>query len=250
VKKGITVTLTVSDGPGQGIVPDVAGDGRRAAYKALRAAGFKVTEREQNDDTVKKDHVISTSPPVNSQFDRGQTVISVVSLGPSKVAVPQLVGSTQDEAQAAADDAGLKLKVTEQDSTDKDPGTVLAQDQAEGTMVAKGTVIGITVAKKPDATAVPDVTGKTASDAVTDLSGAGFKVVQKQQDVATPDQDGVVLKQDPAAPKKLKPGQTVTITIGSFNPDLNPEPGTTGTTPTTTGTTTTGTTPTTTGTTP
>jgi serine/threonine-protein kinase len=250
VEKGITVTLTVSEGPGQGVIPDVSGKGRKAAYKALRAAGFKVTEREQNDDTVPKDHVIGTSPPVNSQFDRGQAVISIVSLGPPKVTVPQFTGQTEDEAQAAADEAGLKLQVTKQESTDRDPGTVLSQDRTAGSTISKGATVGIVVAKAPATTAVPDVTGKSDNDAVSELSGAGFKVVQKSKDVATPDEDGVVLSQSPSPPKKLKPGQTVTIVVGSFNPDLNPEPGTTTTTPTTTTPTTTTPTTTTPGTTP
>jgi beta-lactam-binding protein with PASTA domain len=74
--------------------------------------------------------------------------------------------------------------------------------------------------------------------------------VQRSKDVATSDEDGVVLSQSPAPPKKLKPGQTVTIVVGSFNPDLTPEPGTSTTTPTTTTPTTTTPTTTTPGTTP
>jgi beta-lactam-binding protein with PASTA domain len=100
--------------------------------------------------------------------------------------------------------------------------------------VTKGALVTITVAKKPAATAVPDVTGKSAADAVSELSGAGFKVVQKTKDVPTADQDGVVLGQDPAAPEKLKSGQTVTITIGNYVAPVTPTtPTPTPTTPTT-----------------
>jgi beta-lactam-binding protein with PASTA domain/predicted Ser/Thr protein kinase len=238
--KGATIRLTVSDGPGQGQVPDVTDHGRKTAFKELKAAGFKVSEREENSDTVKKDHVIGTIPDRGTPFERGQTVISIVSLGPGKVAVPQLVGGTRDEAEAALDDAGLKVAVTQQESEDKDPDTVLQQDPPAGQMITKGSKVTIVVAKKPDATVVPNVVGKSDSDAVSELSGAGFKVVQQQEPVDTPDQDGQVLKQSPEAPTKLKAGQTVTITVGSFDPNLDPEPGTTstGTTTTTTGTTT------------
>ncbi|MCW3038237.1 MAG: pknB [Solirubrobacterales bacterium] len=241
---GSTVTLTISSGPGEGRVPDVQNLGRRAAFKKLRAAGFKVTEREQNDDVIRKDHVIQTIPAAGVPLTRGQEVISVVSLGPSKVAVPSVVGKTQDEAETALTGAGLKADVTEQEAADKDPGTVLAQDVAGGTMLSKGATVTLTVAKAPETKEVPDVTGKTDDEAVSELSGAGFKVVQEQQPVTTPDDDGKVLAQSPAAPKKLKPGQTVTITIGSFDPNLNPEPDpTTPTTPTAPTTPTTPTTP-------
>ena len=46
---------------------------------------------------------------------------------------------------------------------------------------------------------------------------------QQSQDVPTPDGDGVVLEQSPAGGKKAKKGSKVTIVVGKFNPDLNPE---------------------------
>ena len=48
-----------------------------------------------------------------------------------------------------------------------------------------------------------------------------------------------MLEQSPTGGKKAKKGSTVTIVVGKFNPDLNPEGGTT----TGGGTTSTGTTP-------
>ena len=58
---------------------------------------------------------------------------------------------------------------------------------------------------------------------------------QQTREVDTPDGDGVVIEQSPAAGTKAKKGSKVTIVVGKFNPDLNPEGGTT--TGTTTGTT-------------
>ncbi|WP_354699763.1 Serine/threonine-protein kinase PrkC [Paraconexibacter sp. AEG42_29] len=248
--EGATVRLTVSSGPGTGQVPDVTDFGRRKAFKALQAAGYKVVEREQNDDEIAKDHVISTNPPARTSLERGQEVTSIVSLGPAEVGVPQVVGLTREAAESALDDAGLKATVTEQESEDKEPGIVLSQGTPATTEVEKGSSVAIVVAKAPEATEVPNVIGKSGTDAGAELAAAGFKVVQNVEPVDSPDDDDKVLKQSPGSPKKLKEGQTVTVTIGSFDPNLDPEPGTTstgGTTPTppTTGTTTTtpGTTP-------
>ncbi|MCW2958432.1 MAG: pknB [Solirubrobacterales bacterium] len=242
--KGDTITLTISAGPGEGRVPEVADMGRRAANKALVAAGFKVQEREQPDDTIRKDHVIETIPGAGTSLEKGETVVVVVSSGPGKVAVPSVVGRTQDQAESDLTALGLKVESVEQESEDAEAGRVLAQDRPAGTEVTKGTTVKITVAKKPEATDVPSVVGKSVGDAVSELSGAGFKVVQRTEDVTTPDEDGTVLSQSPAG-GRAKPGSTVTITIGNFNPPLNPEPA-----PTTTTTPTTPTTPTTTTTTP
>ncbi len=240
-KKGSTITLTISAGPGEGRVPDVVDLGRRAANRELVKAGFKVTEREQPDDTIRKDHVIETNPGPGSQLEKGQTVTVIVSAGPGRVTVPGVVGQMQDQAESALTDAGLKVQITEQETTDKEEGRVLAQDRPAGTEVTKGSIVRLTVAKKPDSSPVPDVVGKSAGDAVSDLSGAGFKVVQRQRDVTDPDQDGTVLSQSPSG-GTAKPGSTVTITIGNFNPPLDPEPNPT---PPTTSTSSTPTTPTT-----
>ncbi len=228
--KGDTITLTVSSGPGQARVPDVTNMGRRAANRALVDAGFKVTEREEADDTIRKDRVIETTPGPGVPLDKGETVTAVISTGPGDVSVPSVVDQTQEEAQAILRDAELKVKVVEQESA-KDEGTVLSQDPAGGTMVTKGDTVTIMVAATPSTKAVPDVTGKSASNAVSDLSGAGFKVVQRSRDVKSADDDGVVVAQNPTAGKKLKPGDTVTITVGSFTAPTPTTP--TSTTPTT-----------------
>ncbi len=60
------------------------------------------------------------------------------------------------------------------------------------------------------------------------------------EDVDTLGQDGKVIKQSPTPDGgKVDRGSTVTITVGRFDPELNPEPGTPTTTTTTPSTTTT-----------
>jgi eukaryotic-like serine/threonine-protein kinase len=106
---------------------------------------------------------------------------------------------------------------------------VLAQDPAGGTQADDGSTVALTVAKEASQVAVPDVTGEDVAAAVGRLSAEGFTIDQKSKDVATPDGDGVVIEQSPKS-GKAKKGSKVTITVGKFNPDLNPE-GTTTTTP-------------------
>ena len=233
-KKGSTVHLTVSSGPGQAAVPSVSGLGRRAAARKLVRAGFKVAEIEQNDDTVKKDHVIETRPAEGTPLDRGLTVTLVVSSGPQQVTVPDETGKTLDDARNDLENAGFKVSVTRQESTQA-PDTVLSQNPASGGQAPKGSTVTLTVAKAPSTATVPDVTGKQDTDAVTALQDAGFKVNITRQDTQNLDEDGVVLSQDPAAGKSKKTGSTVKIVVGRFNPNLQGDGGTT--TPTTTPTT-------------
>jgi eukaryotic-like serine/threonine-protein kinase len=237
-KKGSTVTLTVSAGPQQVSVPQVVGLTVSSARGRLQKAGLDASEREENSDTVAQGRVISVSPPEGQKVDKGSSVTLVVSSGKPQVEVPDVVGKSFDEAQSTLQAAGFKVTRADKES-DKSPGTVLSQNPKSGGRIDSGSTIALTVAKEPSQVPVPDVTGEDAPAAIAALSGQGFVIDQQSKDVPTPDGDGVVLEQSPAGGKKAKKGSKVTIVVGKFNPDLNPEGGTT----TGGGTTSTGTTP-------
>jgi len=237
-KKGSTVTLTVSAGPQQVSVPQVVGLTVSSARGRLQKAGLDASEREENSDTVAQGRVISVSPTEGQKVDKGSSVTLVVSSGKPQVEVPDVVGKSFDEAQSTLQAAGFKVTRVDKES-DKSAGTVLSQNPKSGGRIDSGSTIALTVAKEPSQVPVPDVTGEDAPAAIAALSGQGFVIDQQSKDVPTPDGDGVVLEQSPAGGKKAKKGSKVTIVVGKFNPDLNPEGGTT----TGGGTTSTGTTP-------
>jgi beta-lactam-binding protein with PASTA domain len=235
-KKGSTVTLTVSDGPEQVPVPQVVGLTVSSARARLQKAGLQPSEREENSDTVLKGKVISVSPAEGQKVDKGSSVTLVVSSGKPQADVPDVTGKSFDEAQSTLQAAGLKVTRKDKETAAKDPDIVLAQDPTGGTQVDSGTTVALTVAKAPSQVAVPDVSGEDAPAAISTLSSQGFVIDQQSRDVATPDGDGVVIEQSPTGGKKVKKGSKVTIVVGKFNPDLNPEGGTTtgdttGTTP-------------------
>jgi beta-lactam-binding protein with PASTA domain len=223
-EKGSTVTLTVSEGPGTSGVPNVLGDGRMEATKKLKDKGFKVKEQKASSDEVPENHVIDTTPSPGTLAEVGSTVTITVSTGRERVEVPKLTGLDREEATSALSDAGLKANVVEKDS-DEDPNTVLQQDPPPGTRVVAGTAVTITVAREPQQVEVPDVTGQDEGAAVNAISDAHLSARTRDKEVASPDQDGVVLRQNPSAGRKVKRGSQVIVTIGRFNPDLNPDPG-------------------------
>ncbi len=232
IDKGSTVTINISDGRAITAVPDVAGNGRRAARKALIDAGFLVDEVPTPSDSVKVDRVISQEPSGRSQAEQGTTVQILISTGPEQIAVVDVTGKSEDDARTALEGAGFKVAVEQKEDADKDPGTVLSQQPAEG-RAARGSTVTITVAIEPKQIAVPDVVGRSQNSATKTLSGAGFEVAVEEATVDSPDQDGLVQKQDPAASadRKVDRGSTVTITVGRFDPELNPDPAVTTTTP-------------------
>jgi len=227
-EEGSTVTIIVSSGPGDATIPFVRGSPRAQAERRLKAAGFRVDVRREFSEDVPANRVIETSPSERSRLERGRTVTLVVSRGPRKVEVVNVVGKDRDEAERLLEAAGLQVTFTEREDADKEAGTVLQMSPAGGSEVARGTTVTLTVAKEPEQIEVPDVLGEQADDAADLIEGAGFRVRGREQKVDSPEGDNVVLEQNPPSGEKRDEGSRVTITIGRFEPEnLDPDPGAT-----------------------
>ena len=214
--EGSEVTITVSSGPGEAPVPLVQGLGADAATDRLRDAGFPSEQERRYSDTVGRGKVIGTNPAEGTSVRKGTTVTIIVSRGREQVEVPDVTGQPQADAEAALQQAGLDATVTEQEDAGADPGTVLSQDPAGGAQVAPGSSVALVVATAPADVPVPGVIDASEDDARTTLEEAGFEVRVRETDVDTPDQDGLVVDQDPAEDVAVQPGSRVTITVGRF----------------------------------
>jgi beta-lactam-binding protein with PASTA domain/tRNA A-37 threonylcarbamoyl transferase component Bud32 len=213
--EGSTVTITVSTGPGEASVPDVQGLTRANAESQLRAAGFTSRVAQVFSADVRKGRVIDTSPPQGSLIERGSSVTLRLSRGPEQAAVPDVVGETEENARSAIEAAGLRVgEVTDKETVDKDPGTVLEQSPASGNTVAKGSAVTLTVAKAPPDVTVPDVVDQTEDEARKMLEAAGFEVRVRDETVTVPTDDGIVLDQSPAGLEKRPKGSRVRIVVG------------------------------------
>jgi serine/threonine-protein kinase len=230
--EGSIVELTVSDGPGQASVPDVAGLNVKAATKALRQAGFKVARKDLTSDTVAAGDAIGTSPPAGVQVDVGTRITLLVSTGKPQVTVPDVTGQTEAAATSQLTSAGFKTSLSERESATKTAGTVISQSPGGGSTAAQGSVVALVIAKAPTQVPVPNVVGRDSATAQTLLSDAGFTVVVQSQDVTTAADDGQVINQHPTG-GKAKRGSRVTIVVGHLvtTPTTPTTPTTTPTTP-------------------
>ncbi|MGO9751733.1 MAG: Stk1 family PASTA domain-containing Ser/Thr kinase [Solirubrobacteraceae bacterium] len=261
INAGSIVTLKVSQGPGQVSVPQVQGDSKSAATKAITAAGLTVGQTlTQSSATIPAGAAIGTDPPYSTSMTIGKPVTLYISSGRALVTVPYVIGLSAGAASAQLKSDGLEVNQTSQTSNDSSQaGNVISQTPSASGTVQPGTIVTIVVAT-PTSTAtatattptvanVPNVVGDTAAAASGNLAGAGFNVKQSTEVVNKPNQDGIVTKQSPAGGSATK-GTTVTITVGKYQAPVTTtttksHTTTTPTTPTTTTpTTTTPTTPT------
>lgn len=141
VRPGTKVDLVISRGREPVALADWTGKPAAEATAALRDSGLKVTTSQAFDDTVPRGSVVSQQPGQGTVF-KNDTVRLVVSKGPRLVAVPRVVGKTQDEARAVLEKAGFTVKVT---SVFGGSGRVIAQSPAAGREVRRGSTVTIAV---------------------------------------------------------------------------------------------------------
>ena len=223
VAEGETVTITVSDGPGDGTIPSVENLTARSATRRIEAAGFRVRLRRETSGTVRKGRVIETSPEERTRLQKGRTVELVISSGPEQVQVPDVVGDSRDEARSELEAAGFEVTFEERESEDEETGTVLEQAPGADATADAGATVRLVVAKAPSMVEVPDVVGQSRGAAVTALRQAGFNPRVREERVDTPDEDGQVIDQNPAPDTERKRGATVFINVGRFEPPVEGE---------------------------
>src|SRR3954467_2280475 len=217
--KGSTVSLAVSNGPGQGLVPDVKNLPRKNAIQALNDAGFRVAEDPQPSLTVPKGLAIKTSPPANKLVQKNTEVRLFISSGPPPGPGPSVVGQDKNVATGTLQDKGFN--VTVQPVTSNQPkDRVISQNPTAGTTVDKGSRVTLLASKGPEKITVPSVVGQAQADAAATLRGVGFKVnvVKQESATATP---GNVTRQSPPGDSKAIKGSSVTIYVAKAPPSNN-----------------------------
>ncbi len=215
VKRDSTVEITVSRGPAFVPLPDLVGATRDEAVSRLQSLDLVVEESEVSDETAPANTVISLDPAPGVVVQGGSTVRVVVSKGPEVRYIPDLVGIPLEGGAFFLGRGGLRLgNVTLLDSPDVVKGAIIALSPPPNTQVARDTPVDLTVSNGKPPVAVPNVVGKSQSEATKLLGNAGF-VTGEVAEVGTVDDPaaGSVRAQTPAAGTLARPGEIVTITV-------------------------------------
>src|SRR4051812_29650824 len=195
-------------------VPPLQGLDQAAAEKAITDAGLKVGRGDPAASaTVAQGQVISSDPASGASVKKGTDVKLVVSAGPDTVAVPNVVGLSEDRARETLKNAGFTSVSSRPADSLEDEGNVVAVDPAEGQQAAKNTTITLKVST--GTIKVPDVTGKTEDEARKILTDAGFSSGQIQRADADPGTaaPGTVVGTDPGAGTAVGRGDTITLKV-------------------------------------
>jgi len=150
-RSGSAVSVVVSGGAGDLVVPNIEGQVSSAAQQLLTTApyNFVVTVVEEPSTSVEKGRAIRTDPVIGSPIGNAATITLVISSGSTKVLVPDVETMTEAEAQAALNSVGLvwEMRYVNVLSGDANEGRVISQTQQPGTSVAPGSKVTLVVGR-------------------------------------------------------------------------------------------------------
>ena len=148
VQKGSGVVLTISDGPGDSVVPtDLVGMSLIDARNALSAVGLLVTATEAVPSDAAQGTVLKVTPEPGSTITAGTGVVLQIASG--EVSVPSLIGTDALQAKTILVQAGFFVKEVEGYDANQPIGVVIRQAPDGGTTQTIGKSVTITINKAP-----------------------------------------------------------------------------------------------------
>ena len=191
-------------------VPQIKGLTQEQAQSMLDSAGldYKFETAESSD--VEPGQVISTTPAIGSEVSEGDTI--TVYLRASQL--PSVWGMTPEAAEEALKTAGFVPKRGADVYSDKtEEGKVVYTSPKQGEDAAAGSTITYYVSKGAETVSVPDLLGKTKSQAKTALEKVGLKLGTTSSSYSDNFAKNRICVQSKSSGKKVKKGTTVNVTI-------------------------------------
>jgi eukaryotic-like serine/threonine-protein kinase len=172
VQVGSPVSVQVSSGPREVSVPEVIGESQADATATLAAAGLKVVASKREVAEPAAGTVISQSPAAGAQLRAGGQVTIVVAQALKRVAVPAVVGQSEEQAVAALTGAGLSAHTVSRTVGEASKvGVVVQQSPGAGHKLERGAVVTIAVGAAPQQTTSTSTTTTPAPAASTPPTG-------------------------------------------------------------------------------
>jgi serine/threonine-protein kinase len=215
---GAIIIVYVSLGAEAFPVPPVVGQDLARATELIEKAGLVVGTVEQvPDDTVTEGEVISQDPPAGEDAAPETPVNLVVSSGLEDFPIPDdLIGRSEGDVGFILGNLGLEPIFETEFSDEILEGFVIRTEPAGGATVKKGDQVTVFVSEGPEPVEVPNLIGQTEDQARSALEALGLVIRVNAATVeVSPEMDGLVAEQLPAAGTEVEPGTTVSVTLGA-----------------------------------
>ena len=213
-------------------IPDVAGQTVAEAKEALKKSKFEAgEEKSEASDTVAEGRVIRTDPEAGSGRKEGTKVNLVVSSGKQSFQLGNYVGRKYTDVVAELKEKKVPenlIKMEEEESSEREPGTILKQSHAAGTTydLSKASTITLTVAKKVTSVSMPSYIGSSlefTKNNLTQIVGVKEANIEVVEVSTAPEgtAEGTVVDQTPKAGEQVDLAST-RIKLSIYKPKTPP----------------------------
>ncbi len=211
------------------IVPNVVGMTQEEAVRTLEDHDFSPSIADTSFGvSLPPGKIFLQKPESGKLVKEGRTIFLFVSGGEQTISVPLLKGKSIKDARLSLERIGLQLGEIEEVASTQPKDMVFDQQFAEGTKIRKGQSVGVSVSigKGEGNIIVPDLIGKSLSEAQRVLSDSMLTVGKINYQISSTLLPNTVLDQYPAPGNKLNAGNTVDLFItkeGKFQEQLPEE---------------------------
>ena len=197
-------------------MPEVTGMARTEAESTLKEMGVSVIEIQNVpvDDADEVNKILSQEPAGGQLISPNISVKLEVGVEQKKVAVPEVVGYMQANAEEELQQAGFQVSVTEEASSEVPEGEVIRQSPLANQKALEGSTVTIWVSTGPSTVEVPDVRTELEEDAKGILTDSGLNYTVIYQDASDPTEVGRVMDQVPLPGAVVDAGYNVRIFVG------------------------------------
>ncbi len=214
-------------------IPKLVGLTVAEAERGANSAGLQITiERQFYSPDIPEGRIMTQMPPPGTKVRRGWMVRVAQSLGPQRVAIPDVTGQSERVAEMSIRRRSLDLaSIAQVNLPDTTPDQVVSQSPPANASGVAAPKISLLVSNGPEPTAfvMPDLTGQPLGSATLALQDAGLRVGRvtmvsalapaegqsppNTSPAAQPNSASMIVTQSPAAGQKIVVGSTVNFEV-------------------------------------
>jgi eukaryotic-like serine/threonine-protein kinase len=205
-------------------VPDLVEKSPAAARMIAEQSGLEFTvERQYYNPTIPEGKILSQLPPAGSQVRRGWQIRVAESLGPQRVAIPNVIGQSERAANINIRRRGLDVgSLAQMQSPDASDSEVLAQAPPPNASGVSAPKISLLLASpaQPQALVMPSFVGQPLGSATQTVQDAGLRVgsvtsapAPEGSSSMAPFPGSMIVSQNPAAGEKVFAGTAVSFEV-------------------------------------
>lgn len=206
VAKQSEVTVFVSLGPKQVLVPEPLGLGLEEAKQLLLSAGLNPGKVSSFFTDTEAGQVFAFSKPSGTLLNEGSVLDLQLSLGP----LPEVAGTNSTRATETLEALGLTVTAVQVFSDAVGAGQVVSLEALVDPLPESASVT-LKVSKGPEFVTMPNVVGETVAAAQNALKSLGLLVTVDTDQLSSRFGVVKVTKQNPAASSRVRVGTQVTI---------------------------------------